>query len=116
MVFYEEAAPLSVADAPVAAAYEEETVSMLGAGALLAPVAGGGGAGALAAAGGLVAGSTILGGDTDGSGGGTDGAGGGIAGPGIAIDTTPPALSFTSGVVSKSDVHNASEYNSDITI
>ena len=128
MVFYEEAAPLSVADAPVAAAYEEETVSMLGAGALLAPVVGGGGAGALAAAGGLVAGglvagSTILGGDTDGSGGGTDGAGGGtdgagggIAGPGIAIDTTPSALSFTSGVVSKSDVHNASEYNSGITI
>ena len=114
MVFYEEAAPLSVADAPVAAAYEEETVSMLGAGALLAPVVGGGGAGALAAAGGLVAGglvagSTILGGDTDGS-------GGGIAGPVIAIDTTPPALSFTSGVVSKSDVHNASEYNSGITI
>ena len=72
LVFYEEAAPLSVADSAVATAYEEETVSMLGASAILAPMISGGGGGAALAAGGVVAGAAILGGGGDGGGGTTE--------------------------------------------
>lgn len=205
MVFYDEAAPVAVADAPVAA-YEDETVSMLGAGAILAPIlSGGGGGGAAAVAAGLVGGAAIIGG---GSGGGSGGGGGStsskapatvanangtvtiggdgveekdevvtitgtgepgasvevningntetttvdkdgnwtvdfvgptypgdgnhevdvtvtdpdgevteLTGPDVVIDTTPPELEFSSGVVSTSDNHNQEGYtNSGVTI
>ena len=80
LVFYDQAAPIGVADAPLAA-YEEETVSMLGAGAILAPVLGGGGA--ALAAGGVIAGAALLagGGSGSGTGAGTGtGAGGATSG------------------------------------
>lgn len=218
LVFYDQAAPIGVADAPLAA-YEEETVSMLGAGAILAPVLGGGGA--ALAAGGAIAGAALLAGGGSGSGtgagtgtgaggatsgGGSNGAGaegnkapatvanantqitiGGdntteadetvtisgtgepgatvvveingntetttvdpdgnwtvefvgptypgdgehavtvtvtdpdgevteLTGPPIVIDTTPPALDLTSGVVSTSDLHNGAGVNAGTTI
>ena len=204
LVFYEEAAPLSVADSAVATAYEEETVSMLGAGAILAPMISGGGGGAALAAGGVVAGAAILGGGGDGGGGTTepkpqepakapatvvdtdvtiggdnttekdetvtitgtgepgaqvevevngktetatvdpdgnwsttftgptypgegnhtvtvtvtdpDGQVTELAGPDITIDTTPPELDFTAGVVSTSNLHNQTGHNSGTSI
>ncbi len=70
LVFIEEADPLAVASAPQQ--YEDETVSMLGAGAILGPGLGLGGA---AVAG--LAGASIL---TGGSGGGSGGSGGGGTG------------------------------------
>ena len=70
LVFIEEADPLAVASAPQQ--YEDETVSMLGAGAIFGPGLGLGGA---AVAG--LAGASIL---TGGSGGGSGGSGGGGTG------------------------------------
>ena len=198
LVFLEETDPLAVASAPQE--YEDETVSMLGAGAILGPGLGLGGA---AVAG--LAGASIL---TGGSGGGTGGGSGGgetdkapatvndpdtavtiggdgtteedetvtitgtgepgasvsvevngktetgtvdpdgnwtvtfeketypgegnhevdvtvtdpdgevteLKGPDVVIDTTPPDLDFSSGVVETNDAHNETEHSSGVTL
>ena len=81
LVFLEETDPLAVASAPQE--YEDETVSMLGAGAILGPGLGLGGA---AVAG--LAGASIL---TGGSGGGTGGGSGGVSGGG-GTDKAPATV------------------------
>lgn len=84
LVFYEEANPIGIAEAPaVAETYGEETVSMLGAGMLLAPGVLGAGA---ATAGAVVGGAALVGALTSG---GSNGGGGESV---VAPTKVPPTV------------------------
>lgn len=78
LVFYEEANPIGIAQAPVAATYGEETVSMLGAGMLLAPSLLGTG---VATAGAVIGGAALIGAVAGGGGNGEGGGGAAVVAP-----------------------------------